>query len=177
VLDWFHLAMRIHHVARAVKGWPDATDENRREGVRLADAVEHIRWRLWHGQVQRALDLIGDTLAALDAIATMVSPTSPAVSEVSGLLRGLETYVVGQAALITDYAAARHGAEPISTAPTESAVQWMLHRRMGANQQMRWSPRGAHMMLKVRSAVTNGTFEQDYASAERWARRPFRRAA
>jgi hypothetical protein len=56
-------------------------------------------------------------------------------------------------------------------------VHWMLHRRMGANPQMRWSPRGAHMMLKVRTAVANGTFEHDYAAAERWARRPFRRAA
>jgi hypothetical protein len=92
-------------------------------------------------------------------------------------LRGLETYVAGQAELIIDYAAARHDAEPISTAPTESTVQWLLHRRMGANQQMRWSPRGAHMMLKVRTAVANGTLERDYAVAERWARRPFRRAA
>jgi hypothetical protein len=85
--------------------------------------------------------------------------------------------VVGHAALIIDYAAARHSAEPISTAPTESAVQWLLHRRMGANQQMRWSPRGAHMMLKVRTAMANGTFQRDYAAAERWARRPYRRAA
>jgi len=68
---------------------------------------------------------------------------------VSTLLRGLETYVVGQAALIIDYPAARYDAEPISTAPTESTVQWLLHRRMGANQQMRWSPRGAHLMLKA----------------------------
>jgi hypothetical protein len=65
------------------------------------------------------------------------------------LHQNLETYVAGQAELIIDYAAARHDAEPISTAPTESTVQWLLHRRMGANQQMRWSPRGAHMMLKV----------------------------
>jgi hypothetical protein len=50
--------MRIHHVAQAVKGWPDDTAENRAEAVRLADVVEaHIRWRLWHGQVQRTLDL------------------------------------------------------------------------------------------------------------------------
>jgi hypothetical protein len=92
-------------------------------------------------------------------------------------LRGLETYVAGQAELIIDYAAARHDAEPISTAPTESTVQWLLHRRMGANQQMRWSPRGAHMMLKVRTAVASGTFGRDYATAEHRARWPFRRAA
>jgi hypothetical protein len=48
---------------------------------------------------------------------------------------------------------------------------------MGANQQMRWSSRGAHLMLKVRTSVMNRTFKEDYAAAERWARRPFRNAA
>jgi hypothetical protein len=37
VLDWFHLAMRLHHAAQAAKGWP-------------ADAVERIRWRLWQAR-------------------------------------------------------------------------------------------------------------------------------
>ena len=50
--------MRIQHVVQTAKGWPDATAEDRDEGARLFDVVEeHIRWRLWHGQVQRALDL------------------------------------------------------------------------------------------------------------------------
>jgi hypothetical protein len=55
-------------------------------------------------------------------------------------LSGVAGTVAGQADLIIDYATARHGDEPISTAPTEGTVQWLLHRRMGANQQMRWSP-------------------------------------
>jgi hypothetical protein len=85
--------------------------------------------------------------------------------------------MTGPSELIIDYAGARLDAEPISTAPTEGTVQWLLHRRMGANQQTRWSPRGAHMMLKVRTAIANGTLVRDYALAERWARRPFRGAA
>ena len=49
VLDWFHLAMRIEHVAQAVKGWPGNRKDDCQEGARFADAVEHVRWRLWHG--------------------------------------------------------------------------------------------------------------------------------
>jgi hypothetical protein len=177
VFDWFHLAMRIQHVAQAVKSWPDNSNADRQVGARFADAVEHIRWRLWRGQVRRAVNLIGDTVAALDVVAAVASPAGATAGEVVKLLRDLETYVAGQSELIVDYAAARLDAEPISTAPTESTVQWLLHRRMGANQQMRWSPRGAHMMLKVRTAVANDTFVRDYAVAERRARRPFRRAA
>ena len=79
--------------------------------------------------------------------------------------------------IIIDYATARRCEEPISAAITESTVQWLLHRRMNAQQQMRWSPRGAHLMLKVRTSVVNGTFDRDYDVAERWAHRPFRTAA
>ena len=177
VLDCFHLSKRIQHVAQAAKSWPDATPCDRADAARLADTIEHIRWRLWHGQVQRALDLIGDTLVILDAAAESVSPHAATAGKVAGVLRALETYVSGQSGLIIDYATARRNDEPISTATTESTVHRLLHRRMSANQQMRWSPRGAHLMLKVRTAVVNGTFNKDHTAAERWARRPFRHAA
>ena len=166
-LDWFHLAMRIRHAAQTAKGWPAATPADREEGARLVDAVERTRWRLWHGQVPRALDLIGRVLSGLDAAAEMASPA--AAGKLAASLRGLETYVTGQSGLIIDYATARGDGEPISTAATEGAVQWLLHRRMGANQQMRWPPRGAHLMLKVRTAVANGTLAEEHVVAERWA--------
>ena len=174
-LDWFHLAMHIQHVAQAA--WPDATLTEREEGARLADTIEHIHWRLWHGQVRRALDLIGETLVTLEATAKMTSPKAATAGKVVEVLRGLETYVSGQFELIIDYATARGTDEPISTATTESTVQWLLHRRMGANQQMRCSPRGAHLMLKVRTSVVNGTFNKNLAAAELCACRPFHKAA
>ena len=177
VLDWFHLAMRVQHVAQAAKSWPDATESDRQAGARLAETIERIRWRLWHGQVRRALDLIGETLITLDATADDPAPIEAAARKVARLLCDLETYVSGQSDLIIDYATARRREEPISTAITESTVQWLLHRRMNAQQQMRWSPRGAHLMLKVRTSAVNGTLDRDHAVAERWARRPFRRAA
>jgi hypothetical protein len=177
VLDWFHLAMRVQHVAQAAKSWPDATETDRHAGARLIETIERIRWRLWHGQVRRALDLIGETIAIVDAPADNMSPITAAARKVARLLGDLEKYVSGQSDIIIDYATARRCEEPISTAITESTVQWLLHRRMNAQQQMRWSPRGAHLMLKVRTSVTNGTLDRDHVVAERWARRPFRRAA
>ena len=175
VLDWFHLSMRVQHVAQAVQGWTTAVPAATEQPTTLVDTVSRIRWRLWHGQTERALALIGDTLADLDAL--LETADTPPARKVATLLRALETYVAGQAELIIDYATARRRGEPISTATTESTVQRLLHRRMGANQQMRWSPRGAHRMLKVRTAVMNGTLASDHATAEPCARRPFRRAA
>ena len=177
VLDWFHLAMRVQHVAQAATTWPDTAGTDRLAGGCLTKSIERIRWRLWHGQVQRALALIAETIVTVAAAADGNPPSATIARKVTRLLRDLETYVSGQAGIIIDYATARRRKEPISTAVTESTVQWLLHRRMNAQQQMRWSPQGAHLMLKVRTAAVNGTLERDHAIAERWARRPFRRAA
>jgi hypothetical protein len=177
VLDWFHLSMRVQHVDQAVKSWPDTTADDRQTGAGLVKTIDRIRWRLWHGQGARALDLIGETLVTLDDVANGEGVAAVAARKVARLLRDLEKYICGQCEIIIDYATARHEDEPISTAITESTVQWLLHRRMNAQQHMRWSPRGAHLMLKVRTAVANGTLDRDHAVAERWACRPYRRAA
>jgi hypothetical protein len=176
VLDWFHLSMRIQHVAQAAKSWPDTTAEDCRAGTCLSDTIERIRWRLWHGQVARSLELIAETLATLDAMTGTTSPAAEVALKIGRLLGELETYVCGQSDIIIDYATARRRGETISTAVTESTAQWLLHRRMNAQQQMRWTPRGAHLMLKVRCAVMNGTLERDHVVAERRACRPYRRA-
>lgn len=83
--------------------------EERQEGAGLVDVVEeHIRWRLWHGQVQRALHLIGETLGLLEATAKdTTSPVAAVTGKVAEQLWSLETYVAGQAEIIIDYATAR----------------------------------------------------------------------
>ena len=103
--------------------------------------------------------------------------TAAYLKKLTGVLRDLETYVSGQFFSIINYAAARRSAEPISTAPTESAVHRLQHRRMTAKQQMRWSPRGAHFMLKVRTAVMNGTLERDHIGLDKSTRCLQQRAA
>ncbi len=176
VLDWFHLAMRIQHAAQCAVGWPANTDSDCRNRAKFTDAVEHIRWRLWHGQTKRALHLIQRTRAAVEAKAEGKTAAAKSVTKLMKALVALETYVSGLADLIIDYASARPDDEPFSTSPTEGAVQWLLHRRMGAQQQMRWSPRGAHLMLQVRTALVNGTLDADHRDICR-RRRSFRIAA
>jgi hypothetical protein len=127
VLDWFHLAMRVQHVAQAATSWPDTTETDRQAGARLTEIIERIRWRLWHGQVKRALDLIAETVVTAGVAADDKSPIAAALRKVARLLGDLETYASGQSDIIIDYATARRCEEPISTAITESTVQQPLH--------------------------------------------------
>jgi hypothetical protein len=71
----------------------------REDSAWLDDAVEHIRWRFWHGQAQHALDLVVETLTWLKG---MADAAPAAAAKVVALLRGLEAYVSRQADLIID---------------------------------------------------------------------------
>ena len=58
----------------------------------------------------------------------------------------------------------RHG-EPITSSFVESAVNQVVSKRFVKKQQMRWTQRGAHLLLQVRLQVLN----QDWRSTfERW---------
>jgi hypothetical protein len=136
VLDWFHLSMRIQHVTQAARSWPAASAGDREAGARFTETIERIRWRLWHGQVGRSLELIREAMTTHEAKAGTISPSTLAALKVAHLLSDLETYVCGQSDIIIDYATARRREGLISTAVTESTVQWLPHRRMNAQQQM-----------------------------------------
>lgn len=45
--------------------------------------------------------------------------------------------------------------ERISTGFVESAVNQVIAKRMEKKQQMRWTPKGAHLLLQVRTKVLN----------------------
>jgi hypothetical protein len=54
----------------------------------------------------------------------------------------------------------------ISSAFVESAVNQVVGKRMAKMQQMRWTPRGAHLLLQLRAKVLDdelgGAFERWY---------------
>jgi len=54
--------------------------------------------------------------------------------------------------------------ERIATGFVESAVNQVISKRFVKKQQMRWTPRGAHLLLQVRTKVLN----DELRAFERW---------
>jgi hypothetical protein len=48
----------------------------------------------------------------------------------------------------------------ISTAFVESTVNYVISKRMVKKQQMRWTPKGAHLLLQIRTKALNNEFEE-----------------
>jgi len=73
------------------------------------------------------------------------------------------TYIHNNADLIPNFGERRRNGEKISTATAESTVNQVISKRMVKRQQMRWSRRGAHLLLQVRTRELNGELRNTFA--------------
>ena len=113
-----------------------------------------------HGNVFRARQTVDDLTTDLTDTDTVVESgkLAKAVREFGG-------YLAANAAAIPNYGERYRAGEIISTSFVESAVNQVISKRMVKKQQMRWSPRGAHLLLQIRTRVLNDTLADDY---RRW---------
>ena len=72
-------------------------------------------------------------------------------------LHAVDKYLRGQAAWLINYAKRYRAGGRVGTSITEGTANFLVNRRMNKSQQMRWSRRGADLLLQVRCAVYNGT--------------------
>ena len=71
-------------------------------------------------------------------------------------LREIDRYLTSQSAWLVNYAERHRAGLRVGTSITEGAANFLVNRRMNKSQQMRWSRRGADLLLQVRCAVHNG---------------------
>jgi hypothetical protein len=71
-------------------------------------------------------------------------------------LHALDGYLTGQSDWLVNYAERYRAGLRVGTAITEGTANFLVNRRMNKHQQMRWSQRGADLLLQVRCAVYNG---------------------
>jgi hypothetical protein len=76
-----------------------------------------------------------------------------------------DAYLRANAGRIPNYGERHRAGEAISTAFTESTVNQVISKRMVKKQQMRWTPRGAHLLLQIRTRVLNDQLAGDF---HRW---------
>ena len=72
-------------------------------------------------------------------------------------LHAIDKYLRAQAAWLVNYAKRYRAGLRVGTSVTEGTANFLVNRRMNKSQQMRWSRRGADLLLQVRCAVYNGT--------------------
>jgi hypothetical protein len=77
-------------------------------------------------------------------------------------LREIDRYLTSQSAWLINYAERHRAGLRVGTSLTEGTTNFLVNRRMNKSQQMRWSRRGADLLLQVRCAGFNGKFESTF---------------
>jgi hypothetical protein len=153
--DWFHIAMRLQHAKLAASRL--LTDEPGRKEAKatIVTEVERLHWRIWNGKAKNAQKTFNRIRKVLHFYKGEGDHRTRGVAsrKLWHALHEIDRYLRSQSARLVNYAARYR----VGTAVTEGTANFLVNRRMSKSQQMRWSRRGADLVLQVRCAVYNGT--------------------
>ena len=121
-------------------------------GEEIREKIEHLKWSLWHGQVDKALGKIDD-------LASAIVPFNGTYARFNSLVKALSTlhtYIGNNQHLIPNYGQRYRDGEAIATGFVESTVNEVVSKRFCKKQQMQWSKSGAHLLLQTRVKTLDG---------------------
>ena len=158
ILDWFHLSMRLQHAKLAAEGLQANGPDQQQAKAAIVDEVERLHWRTWHGKAEnarRTIKQIRKLLPALKRSRSRGKAGEPA-RKLRRALGKVDSYLRSQSAWLVNYAERHRAGLRVGTSITEGTANFLVNQRMAKSQQMRWSRRGADLLLQVRCAVYNG---------------------
>ena len=120
--------------------------------------IDRLRWRIWNGKAKDAkvtLDRIRELMPAFRG-EQGGRKRDPSSRRLWTALREIDRYLTSQSAWLVNYAERHRAGLRVGTSLTEGTANFLVNRRMNKSQQMRWSRRGADLLLQVRCAGFNG---------------------
>ena len=156
ILDWFHISMRVRYLEQIVSGLRAHSDTEFHVKRLLAEDVSKLRWHYWHATFEKAEAKLLRIVTLCRVVVADTADFRRRLKHLNWRVREFFEYLDNNKGTLIDYGKRYRAAKPISTAMAESAVNQVVNARMCKRQQMRWSPRGAHLLAQVRCAVING---------------------
>src|SRR3954467_2367060 len=149
--------MRLHHAEKTACNLPADTPEREHARAVIVAEVDRLHWRIWNGKAKDAKVTLERIRAVMPAFRGEHGDRKrdPPSRRLWTALREIDRTLSSQSAwLVND--AERHPARLRGgTSIPEGPASFLVNRRMNKSQQMRWSRRGADLLLQVRCATVN----------------------
>jgi hypothetical protein len=158
ILDWFHIGMRLQHLKQIASALGSGDPSHATAKAVIVTEVERLLWRIWNGKAKSArksIDCIRAVMHHFRGEPSSRKSIAPS-RKLWTVLHALDGYLISQSAWLVNYAERYRAGLRVGTAITEGTANFLLNRRMNKSQQMRWSRRGADLLLQVRCAIYNG---------------------
>jgi len=151
--------MRLQHLEQTAGGLSADDPARMAAKAMIVEEVDRLHWRLWNGKAKDAqisIDRIRAVMHHFRGEQGQRKSLAPS-RKLWTALHALDGYLTGQSDWLINYAERHRAGLRVGTAITEGTANFLVNRRMNKSQQMRWSRRGADLLLQVRCAVYNGT--------------------
>ena len=157
IIGWFHTAMKIQPLRQVAGHIARRRRERTSETAALDGQIRALKWKLWHGQADRAIRHLRRIIADMTRLSGQGDLSA---RRAWNLAQPLLTCIRSNRHSIVGCGARQRSGRRIATALAGSAVNSRIARRMVKKRQMQWSRRGAHLMQRVRAADLNGDLRQ-----------------
>src|ERR1700721_2134384 len=156
--------MRLQHTKLAAANLSTDSPDQVTARVTIVAEAERLHRRIWSGRAKNAQRSINRIRKVMHVFKGESSQRAKGVASrrLWHALHAVDKYLRGQAAWLVNYAKRYRAGLRVGTSITEGKANFLVNRRMNKSQQMRWSQRGADLLLQVRCAVYNCTFGSAY---------------
>ena len=141
ILDWFHITKRFTIIDNVI-------------GEEFKDRLKKVKWHLWHGNSQ----------TALDRLKSLISET--VIEKIETQLIDLQDYVKRNEKYLVNYESRKSAGLPFTSTVAESSVNSLINTRQKRNQKMQWSRTGSHNILQIRTSIFSKTWNKDWLEAQ-----------
>jgi hypothetical protein len=156
--------MRLRHAETTAVSLPVDIPEREHARAVIVAEVDRLHWRIWNGRAKDAKITLDRIRAVMPAFQGEPGDRKrdPPSRRLWTALREIDRYLTSQSAWLVNYAERHRAGLRVGTSITEGTANFLVNQRMNKSQQMRWSHRGADLLLQVRCAVLNGKFGSSF---------------
>ena len=126
ILDWFHVAMKIENISLPEQ---------------LEQELLRVKWFLWRGQVDEALERLNQL--------KILAEEEKHIDRINKLYN----YIENNRTKIVNYEERQKSGLIFTSNLAESTVESLINRRCKGHQHMRWSREGLNPLLQIRAAL------------------------
>jgi hypothetical protein len=141
ILDWFHITKRFTIINNNVE-------------VSVKEKLEKVKWFLWHGNVESALERLLQLQFGLKDEKLL-----PQLQELYDYLKRNKKYII-------NYHERKAANFAFTSTIAESSVNELINARQKNNKKMQWTREGAHDILQIRTSRFSKTWQQDWENAQ-----------
>ncbi len=126
ILDWFHIAKKFQNTQEKL-------------GESFQKSLDSIKWEVWHGHVEKALNKLNLLLDNWTG------------QNVYSSLQKLYDYLKENEDYLVNYAHKRETKQTYTSQVAESHIDSLINQRHKKDRKMQWTREGAHQILQIRA--------------------------